>query len=126
MFTSYRTLLITAICLVAPMTAQAWDCDFYEHCCFQYSAAMQEEGTPLDILENLEMVCMAHRSMPAGQREAFCSEAWFAIGEEINTQYDRGIISYVPESCPQGHAPPDDWEIAPDPSIPDPAELEEE
>lgn len=113
-----------AVAMTVPSTALAWDCDFYEHCCFEYAAAMQEAGSPPEAIQAVENTCTIDRGLPLSVRHNFCFEAWFAMGEEINSQYERGILGYVPESCPQGPLPDDDEILEPDPAFPDPADDE--
>ena len=116
-----RLLMILGILLIA-VPAKAWDCDMYAACCWQYIDAVEEAGSPPDVIQSVDMMCGLQDALPPGPaRTNFCADVWMRVSPIIWEQYMDGIIGFYPEPCMAGMDEDPDIVEEPNPDYPDPS-----
>jgi hypothetical protein len=119
---SRRHLALAAALALIPAPAPAFDCDFYQECCFALVEAYREAGVRGARLEQFADTCTLHHVFDAmpGAQMLFCTDAWEAVSKVAWRHYQQGRIGFYPEMC---MAEPDydpDEILEPDPMFPEP------
>ena len=97
-----RILWLTSLMFFFPVSAQAFDCEFFTECCWGGLTAYEEAGSPSYAVEALETGCDAILAMPESLRHGACAHAWESISIDLWNDYQRGIIGFYPDSCLAG------------------------